>query len=339
MTSRSITVPNQLDLASSLRFARALQSQPEAEEYVFDFQHLRWLEPFPMLYLSNQLKRFARQRRGSRLLVGNHERLSYAGHMGFFQAFGLDFGKRPGQARGSDRYLPITILAVADLEQEAASSYREIGLVVESRSQGLAKLLTQQDGGDLVDTLAYSFREMIRNVVEHAKSENVEYCAQYWPKKQRVEIAILDTGVGLRASLSENPFLQPDDDKAALDLCLLPGVSGKMYEGKHSAPYDEWQNSGYGLYVTSRLCGNEGAFFICSGNTGLLLEQSRKRYLETDFKGTALRLVLRTDRIGALTQSSKHILEKGDQIAKQLSGEQGYLTASVASRMLSRDFE
>ncbi len=179
MTSRSITVPDQLDLVSSLRFSRELQSQPEAEDYVFDFQHLRWLEPFPMLYLSNQLKRFARQRGGSHMLVGNHEHLSYAGHMGFFQAFGLDFGKRPGQARGSDRYLPITILTVADLEQQAASSYREIGSVVESRSLELARLLTQQDRGDLVDTLAYSFREMIRNVVEHSKSENVEYCAQY----------------------------------------------------------------------------------------------------------------------------------------------------------------
>jgi len=339
VTSRSITVPDQLDLASSLRFSRALQSQPEAEEYVFDFQHLRWLEPFPMLYFANQLKRFARQRRGSRLLVGNYRHLSYAGHMGFFRAFGLDFGKRPGQAKGNDRYLPITILAVADLEQEAASSYREIGLVVETRSHGLARLLTQQDGGDLVDTLAYSFREMIRNVVAHARSENVEYCAQYWPTKQRVEIAILDTGVGLRASLSENPFLEPDDDREALNLCLLPGVSGKMYEGKNSDPYDEWQNSGYGLYVTSRLCGNEGAFFICSGDTGLLLGHSRRQYLKSDFKGTALSLVLRTDRIGALTQSCKRILQEGDRIAKRLSGEQGYLTASVASRMLSRDFE
>ncbi len=332
-------MPDQLDLASSLRFARALQSQPEAEEHIFDFRQLRWLEPFPMLYLSNQLKRFARQRRGSRMLVGNHEHLSYAGHMGFFQAFGLDFGKQPGQARGNERYLPMTILAVADLEQEATSSHCQIGEIVESRSQGLARLLTQQDGGDLVDTLAYSFREMIRNVVEHSKSENVEYCAQYWPTKQRVEIAVLDTGIGLRASLCENPFLEPDDDREALNLSLVPGVSGKMYRGKKSNPYDEWQNSGYGLYVTSRLCGNGGAFFICSGDTGLLLGHSRRQYLKSDFKGTALSLVLRTDRIGALTQSCKRILQEGDRIAKRLSGEQEYLTASVASRMLSRDFE
>jgi anti-sigma regulatory factor (Ser/Thr protein kinase) len=332
-------VPDQLDLSTSLGFARALRSQPEAKEYIFDFQQLRWLEPFPMLYLSSQLRRFASQHAGCRFGVANFEELGYASHMGFFQAFGLDFGKQPGEAKGNDRYLPITVLAVADLEQEAAASYREIGEVIERRSRRLARMLTQQDCGDLVDTLTYSFREMIRNVVEHSASDSVEYCAQYWPTRQSVEIAILDAGKGLRASLSENPFLQPDNDREALNLCLLPGVSGKMYNGRSSTPYDEWQNSGYGLYVTSRLCGNGGAFFICSGDTGLLLGHSRRQYLKTDFKGTALSLVLRTDRIGALTQSCKRILLEGDRIAKRLSGEQGYLTASVASRMLSRDFE
>jgi len=339
MKSHRIIVPTKLRLTSSIGFAKRLQSLPNAEEYEFDFQGLNWMEPFAMLYLSNEIRKCKSQHKASCFCARGFQNRTYEAHMGFFQAFGLDFGKRPGEAKGSDTYLPVTFLEVNQLEEEAAAEdIKVIGEIIEKRSHKLAEVLTQQSGGALVDTLAYSLREVIRNVVEHSESAKFGYCAQYWPADQRVEIAILDTGIGMRKTISENPYLQVNNDRDALNLSLMPGVSGKTYKGKRKNPYDAWANSGYGLYVTSRLCSSEGSFFICSGDTGLLLEGSKRQYLETNFRGTVLRLVLRTDRIKELGRSLRRILKEGDAIAKQFNNEE-YLTASLTPHVLSRDFE
>ena len=164
----------------------------------------------------------------------------------------------------------------------------------------------------------------------------LQYCAQYWPNKHLVEIAILDTGIGIRASLSRNPYLTVETDRDALNLSLLPGVSGKVYKGKITNPYDEWENSGFGLYLTSRLCGRGGSFFMCSGDAGILLKDNKKHYASTAFNGTAIRLKLRTNHAQTLKQLLRHFLREGDQIARTLS-DISPVTASRASRMLRDD--
>src|SRR5690554_3868698 len=151
--------------------------------------------------------------------------------MGFFRAFGLKFGNEPGEAVGSITYLPLTILPVKELQEEAIKSYDHVGNIIESRSERIARILTRQEKGDLVDTLTFSIREILRNVVEHSGSEIIEYCAQYWPSKNLVELAVLDTGYGIMQGLSSNPHLNIKDERDALHLALLPGVSGKMYKG------------------------------------------------------------------------------------------------------------
>ena len=306
------------------------------DEYILDFEALEWVEPFGMLWVSGEIQRHSNQ--GTRFLAKNFTVNSYAAHMGFFQALGMNYGKLPGEVTGNLNYVPITILKVDELTKEARQQFKEIGKIVEKRSEQLSKLLTRQEKGDLVDMLTYAFQEIIRNVIEHSRSKTIQYCAQYWPTKQLVEIAILDTGVGIKASLSENPYLCVESDREALNLSLMPGISGKTYKGKPVDPYDVWQNSGFGLYITSRLCGNGGSFFICSGNTGLLLDDSGRTYFTASFQGTALRLQLRTSRTETLKQSLKSFLKEGDEIAKSYSGN-NRLTASKASRMLSADFE
>jgi hypothetical protein len=335
----TISVPCDQILEKTLSFANSLLQKAPSDEYEFDFgsHGSSYFTPFGMLYISNAIRSFINSHPESKVTAINCNNY-YAGHMGYYQACGFDIGKLPGEANGSDRYLPITILPISELEEEAKTEYLEIGEVVERRSKRLSQVLTQQDNGPVVDMLSYSLREMIRNVIEHSQSETVAFCAQYMPTRNTAEIGILDAGIGIRKSLSDNPHLIINSDQDALNLALMPGISGKMFKGIKRGNYDPWQNSGYGLFAVSRLCGLGGKFFIASGDTGVNLKPKGKTYNKTQFTGTAIRLNLCLKDIKHLQTILTQIMKEGDILAKELTG-QDHIEASVASRMLSMEFK
>lgn len=332
-----VRVPQNQSLNESLNFCSRLWGLDEAKQIAFDFSRMGRVEPFTMTLLASELKRFRASRPQTEFFAEGHEENTYAAHMGFFQGFGLAHGNKPGEASGNANYLPLTHLDVDGIRAAAADAYENVGETLDRESARLAGVLTRESEGPLVDTLTFSMREILRNVVEHSGASQLAYCAQYWPTRHRVEIAVLDTGMGVRSSLSANPHLAIDSDRTAIQLALMPSISGKMFKGVRRRPNDHWQNSGYGLYMTSRLCRKGGSFFIASGCSGIFLEQSRKADYSCDIPGTALRLVLDTHRIGDLHQSLELFRAEGYQIAQKNSGPNA-LTPSSASTMLARDF-
>lgn len=335
-----IPVPRSLDLPSALSFSVALGNMDQADEFVFDFTSTQHVEPFPLLLVSSEIQRLVTRFEGTKTACTNYEHMTYPGHMGFFQAFGLDFGKSPGEANGSKRYIPLKIFRCDQLRTSAAEKSIEVGDEVESESQHMAAMLCGTDSGPIYDTLTYSVREMIRNVVEHSEANQFGICAQYWPTKNRVEVAILDRGIGLRASLQKNPHLDASDDKRAINYALMPAVSGKAFKGARQKQRGHWANSGFGLYMTSRICRNGGNFFVGSGNTGMLLTKKTeaKRYFDCNFTGTAIRMVVKTDQIADLRDTLETYRNEGYQIQSRYK-EIVNIDPSSASLMLSEDFD
>lgn len=319
-------------METTVHFAREICELPDGDIYIFDFGQVGRIEPFALLFLSSELQRCRSKHDKSEFGAINYEACSYAAHMGFFKAFGFDHGKKPGEARGSNTYLPITIFDTGELIKQAAKNFEEVGYFIEKQAEEMASILTQNQSGDLFDTLTYSIREIIRNVIEHSQSYQFGFCAQYWPSYERVQLAILDRGIGIKSGLSHNPKLIIKNDHEALNLSLMPGISGKAYKGSRLVMKGEWANSGFGLYMTSRLCREGGSFFIASGETGLYLSENKRRYLDTPFEGTALMLVLNTKRLASLNS----MLSKYKDEAK-VSNQN--ITASLASSMLSKDFK
>lgn len=290
-----------------------------------------------MAFVAAEIARFRKSRPDSQFAADNYKHHTYAAHMGFFKAFGLDYGNSPGEASGSSTYIPLTIIEVDEIQQRALDSYEHVGDIIENESNKLAKILTRQQEGELVDTLTYSFREIMRNVVEHSKSPVLEYCAQYWPTQNKVEMAVLDAGIGIRKSLAYNPHLELSSDREAIQLALMPSISGKMFKGVRRRSNDVWQNSGFGLYMTNRLCRNGGNFFICSGTSGILLSPSDKSDFQTTFQGTALRMVMNTNNMRDLRERLETYKKQGDLTAREFSSGTPIIP-SVASTMLSKDF-
>ena len=333
-----IALPSKLNLMNTIKFCNDMWALEPAEEYIFDFQNLSFTEPFTMAYVSLELKRFSQLNKG-KCSASNFEHLEYQSHMGFFRAFGLNHGKEPGEAPGSSTYLPITILNIKELKYEAYDEGYEVGELLEKKAEIISEILTKNDTSiELIETLTFSIREILRNVVEHSNSEIIEYCAQYWPAKSLVEVAIFDTGTGIKKGLSTNPFLEIKCERDALHMALLPSVSGKMYKGVAIQKNNPWQNSGYGLYMTNRICRKGSDFFIVSNDAGLLFNH-KKTDLNCTYKGTALRLRINTKNLSSCNEMLATFREEGETKALELDKDGTVIKASIASTMLRKDFQ
>lgn len=336
-----IDAPKSLSLRDALDFCNTLSELNETESYVIDFGKTRAVEPCGMLMVSIELGELVGRLGESSISLQKFRHMGYAAHMGFFKAFGFDFGKSPGEAPGGKNYIPLTILSTGAIKREALESYREVGDVVEHRAKRLSGMLIGSDEGESFETLAYSIREIIRNVVEHADAEQFGLCGQYWPTKKKAEIAIVDRGRGLRASLESNPHISPDSNKAALNYALMPAVSGVAFKGARQPNRNSpWVNSGFGLYMTNRICRNGGNFFICSGDAGMMLTTAGqgKRYFKTSHLGTAVRMTINTDRRETLSESLQKYRAEGYELQSKYR-EAVEINPSAASLMLSQDFD
>lgn len=330
----NITIPQNLEPVRIAQFSLELNALPVDPEYVFNFGAIRRFPPFSMLLLASMLRQFRDARPEARRRAINHERHTYAAYMGFFRSFGLNHGNEPGNAAGTERCIPITDIDVSRIKELAIDNFCEVGDVIEEQASQLAQMLTQNAGGPLQDTLTYSIREIMRNVVEHSRSENIRICAQYWPTRHEVEVGILDDGIGVHAGLTSNPAHADLDEREAIEFSLMPGISGNPNAGRG---HDVWNNSGYGLYMTSRICRNGGSFLLCSGGHGIHLDQQGKTNFETSLRGTAIRLFLNTENLVDLTRRLRTFADEGRVAARALNGA-NINRASTASQMLRRDF-
>ncbi len=320
-------------------FTDRLYSLSNIDEVIIDFKNMGRVEPFGLVYLALAIREFWLNNPDTLVNYRNYHSKPYPANMGFFQAIYLNHGKKPGELNGNQNYLPISIRPIEYISQVAARTWEEEQQVIERLSSKLAQILSRNNK-QLHEVLTYSFREIIRNIYEHSYSKNFIYSAQYWPSYNKVEVAIVDCGRGIRESLSENPFMNISTDLEGIQQALMPGISGKMYEGKTIDHYDVWQNSGYGLYMLNRLCRNGGEFFIKSGSHGVYLKNNEKRHIKLNHQlhGTAIKMVIDVKSITTLNEMTRIFAEEGRVIAKQLKGV-GYYNPSAASLMLSSDFK
>lgn len=319
MPAITMNFPRRLDIDGVLKLGRALDTLPQADEYVFDFSGFGHAEPFGMLFAAAIVEDFL-SRRGSRLSARNLEGCGYQSHMGFFQALGIEHGNRPGDAAGGENYLPMTSLNIAKLKQKAGLQGVELGDVIQHDAARMAERLVRADKGDFFDALSYSLREIIRNVAEHSEALEVRFCLQHWPTKERVHLALLDRGIGIRRSLQRNPHLQIGSDLDALRLATRPGISGKMYEGIERDENNRWENSGYGLYLTSRLAAHFGNFWFFSGTSGLARSGQQEKIVECSFDGAAIRISLDTRKITGTRGLVNKFTKEGEAIAAMVPG-------------------
>lgn len=337
---RTVKFPNDCSEQAIFDFCSEVSSYSGVERLLIDFSNMGRIEPFTMVYVAKHIRDFNRDNIDITVSCSGHKEKDYAANMAFFRAFGLKHGREPNCKDGNERFVPFTILRIQTIVDEASKDWEAEQEVIERRSGHLAQILSREESGNLVDALTFSIREIMRNVLEHSKSRSIEYCAQFWPSYNKVEIAILDNGIGLKESLKANPYVQVECDSDAIQQALMPAISSKNYKGARVDRHDPWHNSGFGLYMINRICRLGGSFLICSGDHGIKLDESGKQHINLGHycKGTTVRLVLNTSKLIELNKMLAVFRDEGYEIAKEMKGV-GMYTASAASQMLSRDFK
>lgn len=297
-----VKMPRKLNEQEALKFSRSLIELPEDDHYEFDATEIEFALPFGMLVTAASIRAFARERllqddnfadRFSIIECGSSD---YISHMGFYQSCGFDLGKEPGEARGSDQYIPITRTQEKEFAARSNWADNRTGQGIEIAAKEMAQILVQEERGILVTALRYSITEMVRNVFEHSEAKEVWYAAQYWQNSDSVQLAILDEGVGIRSSLRRNPEHRPEDDEEALEIALSPGTSGSS---KRPKKRDVWANLGYGLHVTSYICRKTGSFYIASGRSCKALFTSESSHNLAMVSGTAIGMKTSLHRLKA----------------------------------------
>jgi hypothetical protein len=290
-----IKVPDSKD--SFHRFSADLVALPEVEEVHFDFADVEFATPGWMVSVGAALRQFKVQRpEVLRRKVLNFRHLGYAAHSGFFQFFGMKFGRQVAAATSNERFIPITDMLVDDIKDEATEQMEHHGDTIQRTSEDMIGVLLQSRDTPAYQALSYAMREMIRNVVEHSGSTDLAYAAQYWPGSGQAEIAITDRGIGLASSLSSNPKIGRVDDNQALDLAVQAGVSSKTWRKQRSKSV--WSNSGYGLYMVKGLCvASGGSFSLASGSTAQTWAKRGTSSCSSQVAGTTVILKLHSDNL------------------------------------------
>jgi anti-sigma regulatory factor (Ser/Thr protein kinase) len=137
-------------------------------------------------------------------------------------------------------------------------------------------------------SLRIALDEIAENVVHHAESPIGGFAAaQGYPRKRKFEIAIVDMGIGIRASLAKNPaYADTASDLDAIELALQKYVTATPE-----------RNAGTGLFVTKLLMeANGGVLAVRSGNGAVYSGvEGKALQRETPFPGTMVALRARTD--------------------------------------------
>lgn len=332
----NVVIPNILNTLNAVNLVNYLIKHSAKESnFILDFSHVTFVQPFSMVYLASSINYIK-----SNLLKNidciniDNDSCSYMHHMGFFHTIGI-VSSIEHPAISNSNYIPISKIDYSEAITKIALGGMHAGEYVDDIARDLSHVLVQAREGNLYETLSYSIREVLRNTLEHAYCKNIYYAAQYWPSLNKVEIVVADDGIGLQKSLSYNPYFKELANKTAVKYSLMPGISGKVYEGAKLKDH-EWENSGYGLYMVNRLCRNGGQFFICSFEDGIYMEGNKRNYTHTNFKGTALKLVIELSNLQNIRESLMLFQQEGITFASKHSF--ANLTPSIASTMLTEDF-
>ena len=223
-------------------------------------------------------------------VILNYEENTYVGtfleRIGLPQLLGYEV---PASAASDQRICPLTRI---EHSKEVAPFVAKV-----------MSLVAIEDN-EVADAVKYSLVELLRNVVQHARSRiGGVASAVYFPKSGLVDVSVADVGCGVRSALRSS-YREINTDQKAVRFALQPHVSGTFHSGAYQSMLN---NAGLGLFFIKEIATrSSGGFFFGSGDMLANLWGTRegvpkKRYIQSKsggWRGTFALLQLRRATIG-----------------------------------------
>jgi len=268
--------------------SKLLSLENDTETVVLNFSALRWIELGPMTYLLGTLKGW--QENGITInFIGVppvSSPINYLSRMNFFELLGHPISESFIRRDAGNRF--VDFKSISDSSSNTADSLSEsmaTCITGETDSPDVFEFTDTPPENGFFDAIAYAVSELIKNVQQH--SWGTGYIgAQFYPRSGETQIAIVDTGIGIKESFerSSSPYANNiKSDLDALAKALEPEVSSKTYPGDPLA--SSAANAGVGLtLLTDVAVQAKGSYQIASGN-GLVGSQGNS-LLHNAYKGT-----------------------------------------------------
>lgn len=189
----------------------------------------------------------------------------YLQRMGLFDLLGIESDRSITARDPAGRFVPLTVIKTAAEQTKFITD--------------MMPLLHLDKTPRHAEAIRYVVSELVRNVLEHAESPNgAIVAAQYYQKSNRISIGIVDTGVGIRRTITQSHRAWTDSE--ALRLALTPGITGTTErEGGTST------NAGAGLFFIKSIAVNSHDFFMLYSGEAMYKLHKRAgevRYLHVD---------------------------------------------------------
>jgi hypothetical protein len=167
---------------------------------VVNLAEVTFVEPFALVYLGMFLRYHNTQGRGFNVAQPrNPTVLEYLARQNFWQRF--NFNPDTVAAMGLLRHMTSTSLNdIVDIERRDGIAEEISAAVLEVLCPGPIPRVPVNVGA-----VAEIVSELVHNFALHAEGPLAAFMLQHYPKARRLDLAIGDCGIGIRASLVTNP--------------------------------------------------------------------------------------------------------------------------------------
>ena len=137
----------------------------------------------------------------------------------------------------------------------------------------------------VLQIFSYCFYEILDNVITHSKKSCGMVVVKYSPENAKIQIMVVDDGIGIRCSLAENDIYKDISEEEALAKCM----QDKVTDGK---------GMGFGLYSLSCMMRQAGILLRLHSGGHILISDGKSEYVEcADFwQGTIMYFELCSDK-------------------------------------------
>ena len=265
-----------------------LTLEGDTKEVNIDFRFLKWIELAPMTFLLGLLKGW--QENGIAItfsgVSATTSPVHYLSRMNFFRILGNPIQENFNRHSSGNRFVEFTeITDRASSTADIVADEMACCITGESDDSEDFEFTDTPPEDNFYSSIAYSVSELIKNVQQHSCGTGF-IAAQFYPSTGQTQIAIIDTGIGVRESFerSGSPHsagIRSDHD--ALIKALEAEVSSKTHKGDPFGSSAE--NAGVGLtLLTDVAIQANGCYQLVSGNA--LLNDKGSCILGNDYKGT-----------------------------------------------------
>jgi len=324
-------MPRSLSPEKAAGFATRLFAKAASTDLDIEFGGLVDVAPYGVLLAAAAIRQLVRARSAMGLHTGYAklpatDATLFLRKIGFFRFVGIEHGDWPRAIFREDHtFIAISEIPRIVLDETGNRIQNDLKAISD---QVAAYFCSQTVPSDFADPLSYCVRELVRNSFEHAGVDVVHFLIDM-SNPRSAELAILDEGIGIAESLGHAfGVLTP---RNAVTLALKPGIT--EYQGPETS--DQWQNTGFGLYVLSELGRQFGSFSICSSGSQLTVFGKRSAVSPAiPVNGTVAGLRLHLEEPEYFSNIRAQIVARGEMEAAKIPGARTQASAASRGKLL-----